>query len=138
MNVAPGSTWSNLWASSWQCRQVYCSRTLHITNSRVTLLKLVFYLMYLLVSLSSQANVENSEEIWPCDIELMCIKITNAQHYRCTPNPMLNFTKIHLAVLSSSQAHLQHQSTWCPTRQVPSYEPPSTFHCIFCSSIKQW
>jgi len=38
-------------------------QTLHITNSRVTLLKLVLYLMYLLISVSPQANVKNSEEI---------------------------------------------------------------------------
>lgn len=138
LNVAPGSTWRNLWASSWQCKQVYCSRTLHITNSRVTLLKLVLYLMNLLISVSPLANVENNEEIWPCNVELMCIKIKNAQHYWCTPNPMLNFTKIHLPVLSSSQAHHQHQDIWCPTRQVPSYAPPNTFHYIFRSSIKHW
>ena len=35
--------------------------------------------MYLLISVSPQANVKNSEEIWPCDIELMYIKIKNAQ-----------------------------------------------------------
>lgn len=139
MNVAPGSTWKNHWAWSWQCRQVYCSRSLHnITNSMVILLKLDLYLMYLLISVSPQATAENSQEIWLCDIEMICIKIKNAWHFWCTQIPMLNFTKIHPAVLPSSKAHLQYKGTWCPTRQIPSYAPPNTFYCIFCISIKHW